>query len=774
MRAANSRGEGVWSASSPTVRPGAPGVPAGFTVQGGRQQYRAAWTAPADNGATITGYDLRHRVSGSNTWTTPYITTVNTGPGGTRTTGNQAPLNLGTVSGLGVTVTREALIANHHVYKVGAAVARLSVRVSGRQSSNKAARTIHLRYASSKPAQSTVSSHGTEVWSADLPTGGSFTGDGTIVSMPANGYFWVYGSNSGTEAIIDISVRLQRDTLGTATSATVTGLTDGTAYEVQARAQNVRGPGLWTQPTTITPGLPGAPTALELQSGGRSLAVSWTAPAADGGSAVTDYDLRHSSDNGVTWTVVENGTSAALSATLTGLVNGTAYRVAVRAGNTNGDGPWSASASAVAGAPAAPGAPTLDSGNASLAVSWTAPADHGSAITDYDVQYRACTDTVRTCPDADDTWGAWTTVSHTGTAVFAAITGLTNGTAHQVRVRAVNARGNGAWSAAVGLQPGAPSAPGAPTVAADASSVTVSWTAPASNGSAITDYDVRWQRAGTSAWSTGPLVGYNPGSLGDGRASDGTTGQALDLGTVSLSGVTVTKVTTGGIANVYRLGSAVGVLRVKLHGRNAAAAGKTYEARHAATAPGTGDMNTHGTLLWRRTVGVGGTVSGDGWSAALPAGSHFWVTTTTAGTTDEVTPVIAVDDVASAATSATFSGWTPGSTYRVQARAANARGEGTWSAATSQTVGVPAAPAAARLTPSDMRIDAGWDAPATTAPRSPATMCNTGPAPTPTGPAPTRMTPGEPGPTPRTPAPSPPLRSPASPTAPPTRCGYEP
>ena len=70
----------------------------------------------------------------------------------------------------------------------------------------------------------------------------------------------------------------------------------------------------------------------------------------------------------------------------------------------------------------------------SLDVSWTAPDNTGPAITDYDVQYRAVGA------------GTWTDLNHTGTALSATISGLDAGTAYQVRVRATNAEGTGAWS----------------------------------------------------------------------------------------------------------------------------------------------------------------------------------------------------------------------------------------------------------------------------------------------------------------------------------------
>ena len=90
-----------------------------------------------------------------------------------------------------------------------------------------------------------------------------------------------------------------------------------------------------------------------------------------------------------------------------------------------------------AGLPSAPGAPGVSAtsgSTTSLDVSWSAPADNGSAITDYDVRYKLSSDT------------AWTSHAHTGTATSATIAGLTAGSAYDVQVRATNGNGTGSWS----------------------------------------------------------------------------------------------------------------------------------------------------------------------------------------------------------------------------------------------------------------------------------------------------------------------------------------
>ena len=102
--------------------------------------------------------------------------------------------------------------------------------------------------------------------------------------------------------------------------------------------------------------LPGSPMIDEVTSGTGAMAgtllVEWSAPASEGISAITTYDLRYietTADETVdaNWTVVEDVWTTgggALEYTVTGLTADTDYNVQVRAVNANGDGPWSATA----------------------------------------------------------------------------------------------------------------------------------------------------------------------------------------------------------------------------------------------------------------------------------------------------------------------------------------------------------------------------------------------------------------------------------------------
>ena len=92
---------------------------------------------------------------------------------------------------------------------------------------------------------------------------------------------------------------------------------------------------------------PAAPQNFTATPGDGQVVLSWTAPASDGGAAISRYEV--SFDNGITW--VTAGTI--ISHTFTGLTNGTAYTLKVRAVNSAGNGPETSVTSTPAAAPAA-------------------------------------------------------------------------------------------------------------------------------------------------------------------------------------------------------------------------------------------------------------------------------------------------------------------------------------------------------------------------------------------------------------------------------------
>lgn len=91
----------------------------------------------------------------------------------------------------------------------------------------------------------------------------------------------------------------------------------------------------------------GAPTSVTATPGNAQATVNWTAPAENGGYAITDYAVQFSSNGGTSWTTFSDGTSTATSATVTGLTNGTAYVFRVAAINATGTGPYSSATSSV-------------------------------------------------------------------------------------------------------------------------------------------------------------------------------------------------------------------------------------------------------------------------------------------------------------------------------------------------------------------------------------------------------------------------------------------
>ncbi|HEX5301994.1 MAG TPA: fibronectin type III domain-containing protein, partial [Streptosporangiaceae bacterium] len=159
------------------------------------------------------------------------------------------------------------------------------------------------------------------------------------------------------------------------TSYTVTGLTNGTTYSFSVDAVNDAqlhsAPSSPASATPVAPvTAPGAPGGLTAAAGDAQVSLSWQAPSADGGAAVTSYNVYQGGRKAATVT----GTGA----TVQNLSNGTTYSFTVTAVNKAGEGPASGAASATPKAGASASASTSASGSASAPASAGASAS-GSA-----------------------------------------------------------------------------------------------------------------------------------------------------------------------------------------------------------------------------------------------------------------------------------------------------------------------------------------------------------------------------------------------------------
>ena len=283
-------------------------------------------------------------------------------------------------------------------------------------------------------SQPTVSSSGTGSISVswDQPsTGNSPITDYDVQYRKSGSSIWNSWSHSGVSR-----------------TATITSLDPNETYEVQVRAQNSIGEGDWSLSGTGTTqsAVPGQVTGISRTSRTRtSLTIAWSQPSSNGQS-ITDYDVQYHRSGNSTWiSKSHSGTSRA--STISGLSEDTAYQVQVRAENSVGEGAWSETQSfrtEAAPVPVGtrPGTPSPGIGSitsSSARVTWGAPSNGGSPITSYQCEYAFSGQT------------NWATAS-SGLSRSTTITGLTANTAYEVRVRAINSVGIGAWSGGVGFR----------------------------------------------------------------------------------------------------------------------------------------------------------------------------------------------------------------------------------------------------------------------------------------------------------------------------------
>ena len=157
--------------------------------------------------------------------------------------------------------------------------------------------------------------------------------------------------------------------------------------------------------------VPAAPGNLVATPGNTTITLTWETPF-DGGSAITGYAYRQSTDGGntfSTWTTIPNSASLNRYTVTTNLDNGTEYTFEVRAVNAEGASDESGQVMATPSAVPAPDAPT---GFRAFPVTPVGPASIASAI---GIAWDAATG--ETAPtgyqyqvDAGDGHGAWTAI----------------------------------------------------------------------------------------------------------------------------------------------------------------------------------------------------------------------------------------------------------------------------------------------------------------------------------------------------------------------------
>jgi len=313
------------------------------------------------------------------------------------------------------------------------------------------------------------------------------------------------GYGYGYEFLLQLDVEL---------SYTDSNLTNGQSYYYRVSASNIVGEGLQSNEARAIPAtVPGPPRGVGAVPESRLVTLTWTSPADNGGSGVTNYHVHRGASPGALSLLATVGLVQQYLDI--GLTNGVTYYYQVIAQNPVGNGTPS---DMVAATPSAtltlPGPPTrlvAQAGDARVDLAWSVPGDNGGAvITNYAV-YRG--------PFS----GAETFLVEVGDVPAFSDRNVTNGVVYSYRVAAKNAVGEGPVSDSISVVPvTVPGAPIAFAVVAGNGRLTLTWLPPIdSGGSAITHYNLYRANAsggGTYLTTPGNLLHYEDTGLQNGVA----------------------------------------------------------------------------------------------------------------------------------------------------------------------------------------------------------------------------------------------------------------
>jgi hypothetical protein len=293
----NASGLGLYSTPAKTAIPYvAPSAVASFSVNPSNLSNVLVWTAPSNNGGNaVTGYK----------WFRSQFA-------------NMSVIDASLAVGAVLTSTNTGLTNGSAYYYYIQASNAAGLGVSS-QIVSSTPRTIPATMVlSNTPGNQQI----TLSWAVPLSNGAPITG---------------YNLNYSTTATTGPWTSLSSGML--VSPYVATGLTNGSSYYFQIAASNAAGYGTYSATSTGIPRTtPGAPGSLTVTPGNTSNVLVWTAPASNGGSAVTGYRWIRSQLSDMSVIDASYGPSNVLTNTNTGLTNGTTYYYQVQANNAAGLG----------------------------------------------------------------------------------------------------------------------------------------------------------------------------------------------------------------------------------------------------------------------------------------------------------------------------------------------------------------------------------------------------------------------------------------------------
>ena len=263
--------------------------------------------------------------------------------------------------------------------------------------------------------------HVTLTWTAPASDGG----------LGIDGYHYRYGMTGDLGDWTGV---------GDVLTVTISGLTNGTAYDFEVRAFNSGGNGPAAMVSATPTGAPDMPGALRASPTEDSVTLTWVAPD-DNGSAITGYEHQYYEMGGTAPTTWMNAGDVT-TVTISNLTKGTTYTFNVRAVNSVGASDAATVDETPSSKPSAPQNLIATGGPGNIMLSWGEPSDTGgSDITKYEVEKYNATST---------TWSR--IASPRSPATSYTDNSVTIGATTNYRVRAFNANSsdpsdwsNGLW-----------------------------------------------------------------------------------------------------------------------------------------------------------------------------------------------------------------------------------------------------------------------------------------------------------------------------------------